>query len=213
MENCTLCQSERTSLYFEGDSREYYSCSECGLIFVPEAFWLTPDAEKQKYDHHRNSPDDLVYQQYLKQIMDPVLERISEGARGLDFGSGPGPTLSKMFESQGFKTDIYDSYYAPNDQVFQKTYDFITACEVIEHFFKPLMELDRLFALLEPNGVLAVKTQMLPSEEEFPTWYYKRDMTHVCFFSEQSLKFLADRWKAEMISAKPNVVLFVKTSN
>ncbi len=62
------------------------------MVFVPEVFWLTPDAEKQKYDNHINLPDDLVYQQYLKQIMDPVLERISVGA------SGEGNTISsKVF--------------------------------------------------------------------------------------------------------------------
>lgn len=104
-------------------------------------------------------PEDLVYQDYLKQIMNPVLDRISEGACGLDFGSGPGPTLSKMFESRGFQTDIYDAFYAPNEDVFDKTYDFITACEVVEHLHKPQMELDRLFGLLNPNGILAIKTQ------------------------------------------------------
>lgn len=213
MEICNLCHSEKISLYYEGDSREYYLCSVCGFVFVPETFLLSPDVEKRKYDKHENLPDDLIYQAYLKQIMNPVLGRIEEGASGLDFGSGPGPTLSRMFESRGFKTDIYDAYYAPNDQVFKKTYDFITACEVVEHFYKPQMELDRLFSMLKPNGILAIKTQMLPFEEEFSTWYYKRDMTHVCFFSERSMRFLADKWKAELIVVKSDVVLFIKTPN
>ncbi|WP_372639550.1 class I SAM-dependent methyltransferase [Ancylomarina sp.] len=212
MGKCPLCRSENTSFYYEGESREYYSCIDCGLVFVPQVFFITYEAEKVKYDQHENFPDDLVYQDYLKQIMNPVLDRISEGASGLDFGSGPGPTLSKMFESRGFQTDIYDAYFAPNEEVFNKSYDFITACEVVEHLHKPQMELDRLFGLLKPNGVLAIKTQILSSKEEFPTWYYKRDMTHVCFFSDQSMRFLADKWKVEMVSVKSNVVLFIKTS-
>ncbi len=212
MEKCPLCHSEDASFYYEGESREYYSCIDCGLVFVPNVFFVTYKAEKIKYDQHENLPDDLVYQDYLKQIMNPVLDRISAGASGLDFGSGPGPTLSKMFESRGFQTDIYDAFYAPNEEVFRKSYDFITSCEVVEHLHKPQMELDRLFSLLRYNGVLAIKTQFLPSEDEFPDWYYKRDMTHVCFFSEQCFKFLADKWNSEMVCIKPNIVLFIKVS-
>ena len=141
--------------------------------------------------------------------MNPILDRISVGACGLDFGSGPGPTLSKMFESRGFQTDIYDVYYAPNEGVFQKTYDFITICEVVEHFHKPQMELDRLFGLLKPNGLMAIKTQFLPPKDEFPTWYYKREPTHVCFFSEQTFKFLTNKWKSKMVCINPNIVVFV----
>ena len=210
MEKCPLCCSENTSFYYEGESREYYSCIDCGLVFVPQVFFITYEAEKVKYDQHENLPDDLVYQDYLKQIMNPVLDRISEGASGLDFGSGPGPTLSLMFESRGFQTDIYDAYFAPNEEVFNKSYDFITVCEVVEHFYKPQMELDRLFGLLKLNGVLAIKTQMLPSKEEFPTWYYKRDMTHVCFFSVKSLKYLAERWGTELEVIKNDVFVFRK---
>lgn len=210
MEKCPLCHSENTSFYYEGEAREYHSCSKCGLVFVPRVFFITYEAEKAKYDKHTNFPDDLVYQDYLKQIMGPVLNRISEGACGLDFGSGPGPTLSKMFESRGFQTDIYDAFYAPNEDVFSKTYDFVTACEVVEHLHNPQIELDRLFNLLKPDGVLAIKTQFLPLKDEFSDWYYKRDLTHVCFFSEQSFKFLADSWKVEMVFYKPNVVVFIK---
>jgi SAM-dependent methyltransferase len=183
------------------------------MVFVPAGFFLTSSVEKRKYEHHQNEPEDLVYQEYLKQIMDPVLERISEGAKGLDFGCGSDPALSQMFEADGYQTDVYDAYFAPNEEVFGRSYDFITACEVVEHFYKPQMELDRLFSMLRPGGILAIKTQMLPFEEEFSTWYYKRDITHVCFFSERSMRFLADKWTAELIVVKSDVVLFIKTPN
>jgi len=198
-------------LFSQGESRDYYSCSNCSFVFVPEEFFLSPELEKSQYDSHQNFTDDLVYQNYLKQIMDPVLDRVSPNASGLDFGSGPGPALSLMFEKNGFKTDIYDAYYAPNEEVFEKSYDFITACEVVEHLFDPKMELDRLFSLVKPGGILAVKTQLLPPEDKFSLWYYKRDKTHVCFFSEQSLNFLAERWNATLEFVQPNVMIFTKT--
>ncbi|MRT94199.1 class I SAM-dependent methyltransferase [Ancylomarina sp. 16SWW S1-10-2] len=210
VEKCPLCCSENTSFYFEGEFRKYYSCSVCGLVFVPQVFFITFEAEKAEYDQHTNAPNDLVYQDYLKQIMNPVLDRIAAGACGLDFGSGPGPTLSKMFESRGFQTDIYDPFYAPNQEAFQNTYDFITVCEVVEHFHKPQMELDRLFGLLKPNGVLAIKTQFLPPKIKFPNWYYKREPSHVCFFSEKCFKYLAEKWNSKLTYINPNIVVFVK---
>jgi len=212
VKKCTLCHSENTSLYSKGEFREYYSCSNCSLVFVSEEFFLSPDLEKAKYDNHQNFTDDLVYQNYLKQIMDPVLDRIFPGACGLDFGCGPGPALSQMFESRGYEVDVYDVFYAPDQGVFQKSYDFITACEVVEHFHDPKMELDRLFGLLKSGGILAIKTQMLPLKEEFKSWYYKRDMTHVCFFSVGSFNSLAERWGADVEFVHSNVVLFTKTS-
>lgn len=210
---CTLCHSENTSFYSKGESREYYLCSDCFLVFVPEEFFLSPELEKLKYDSHQNFTDDLVYRNYLKQIMNPVLDRVSPNACGLDFGSGPGPALSQMFESSGFKTDIYDAYYAPNTEIFHKSYDFITACEVVEHLFDPQMELDRLFGLLKPGGILAIKTQVLPSKENFSSWYYKRDKTHVCFFSKECFNSLAKRWGACVEFVQSDIVVFTKISH
>jgi len=210
VEKCPLCCSENTSFYCEGESREYYSCGNCDMVFVPSGFFLTSSVEKRKYEHHQNEPEDSVYREYLKQIMDPVLERISEGAKGLDFGCGPGPALSQMFEADGYQTDIYDAYFAPNEEVFGRSYDFITACEVVEHFYKPQMELDRLFSMLKPSGVLAIKTQLFPSDGTFPQWFYKRDITHVCFFSVKSLKSLAERWGAELEIVSRDVFIFRK---
>lgn len=213
MNKCPLCHSEKTSFYCEGESREYYSCGDCEMVFVPEAFFVTSSVEKRKYEHHQNLPEDLVYQNYLKQIMNPVLERITSGAMGLDFGCGPGPALSQMFEASGYQTDIYDAYFAPHDEVFDKSYDFITACEVVEHFYKPQMELDRLFAMLRVGGVLAIKTQLAPADGSFSQWFYKRDITHVCFFSEKSLRYLEDKWGAQLDLIQADVFLFKKISD
>lgn len=210
VEKCPLCQSENTSFYYEGELREYYSCGNCEMVFVPSGFFLTSNVEKRKYENHQNQFGNQVYRDYLKQIMNPVLERISYGAEGLDFGCGPGPALSQMFEKDGFQTDVYDAYFAPHDEVFDKSYDFITVCEVVEHFYEPQMELDRLFSMLKPNGVLAIKTQLSPVDGTFKDWFYKRDITHVCFFSVKGLEYLAKRWGAELETIQKDVFIFTK---
>lgn len=211
MKICPLCYSEHVLFCCEGESREYYSCENCDLVFVPEEFHLAASVEKEMYEHHENNPEDLVYQNYLKQIMNPVVQRVVKGAKGLDFGCGPGPALSQMFELEGYQMDIYDAYFACDDRVFSKSYDFITVCEAVEHFCDPRMELDRLFSMLKPGGVLVIKMQLLPVDGAFCDWYYKRDRTHVCFFSVKSLSYLAEKWKAELEFVQSDVFLFKKS--
>jgi cyclopropane fatty-acyl-phospholipid synthase-like methyltransferase len=40
---------------------------------------------------------------FLSQVFNPVMVHLKKGAKGLDFGCGPGPTLSLMFEKQGYQ--------------------------------------------------------------------------------------------------------------
>ena len=62
--------------------------------------------------------------------------------------------------------------------------------EVIEHLRVPAAELKKLKALLNPRGILFIKTKFLPEKESFEDWFYKRDLTHVQFFSPASLDWI-----------------------
>ena len=53
-----------------------------------------------------------------------------------------------------------------------RTYDFITCTETVEHFTDPCTELQRFDILLRPGGWLGVMTGMLDSWDDFPSWYY-----------------------------------------
>ncbi|MDX1346514.1 MAG: class I SAM-dependent methyltransferase, partial [Sedimenticolaceae bacterium] len=132
--------------------REYHRCSTCDLVFVPAAFFVSRDDEKSLYDMHENDPQDMAYRDFLSRLFDPMLERLPDRASGLDFGSGPGPTLSLMFEEQGHRVRLYDPFYAPDESALREQYDFITATEVAEHLHRPAFELERLWSLLRPGG-------------------------------------------------------------
>ena len=93
---CPLCGSEETSAFFQ-DWRDYLRCSACLLVFVPPQQFVTSEAEKALYDLHQNSPDDPRYRRFLARIFDPLSARLVPGNHGLDFGSGPGPTLSDPY--------------------------------------------------------------------------------------------------------------------
>jgi hypothetical protein len=130
---------------------------------------ISADEEKARYDQHNNHPDDPDYRAFLSRIFVPMQQRLNPGSCGLDFGSGPGPTLSLMFEEAGHRMTIYDHFYAPTSSTLDQPYDFITATEVVEHLHRPGLELERLWSLLNPSGLLGVMTQLVPKSTPLPT--------------------------------------------
>ncbi len=208
MTPCPLCHSDASTLYCAHETGEYRRCSVCSLVFVLPSFHLNAEEEKGRYDLHTNSPDDANYRKFLSKVLDPVLERISKDACGLDFGSGPGPTLSKMFEEHGHEMQIYDHYYARDERVLEGRYDFITSTEVVEHLYDPAAVLERLIGMLKPQGLLALLTQPYPSEDAFASWYYKNDPTHVCFFSTETMEYLAKKWDARLEVVGKDIFIF-----
>ncbi|SDK14632.1 class I SAM-dependent methyltransferase [Billgrantia gudaonensis] len=212
MQTCPLCASRDCLPYHRDARRAYHRCQRCELVFVPPAFHLSPAAEKAEYDKHENHPDDPGYRRFLSRLFMPLRERLAPDACGLDFGAGPGPTLSVMFAEAGHPMAIYDPYYAPDASVLSDTYDFITATEVVEHLQAPGRELVRLVERLALDGWLGIMTKRVRSREAFARWHYIQDPTHVCFFSEATFCWVARRLGLHVEFPAADVVLLQKTN-
>jgi len=210
LHNCPLCSSKKTQLYYTDDTRQYHACSACEFIFVPSVFHLNESEEKARYVLHRNDPNDVNYRRFLSQVAEPLFQRLPKEAEGLDFGCGPGPTLSIMLKEQGYKVDLFDKFFAKNDKVFNRQYDFITATEVLEHLSHPLRELNRLYSMLNPGGILGVMTEMVPNNTSFSDWYYKNDPSHIGFYNRTSLQQLTGTWCAKVEILSSRVALITK---
>lgn len=212
---CPLCDQAETRDYHQDRRRPYLQCPRCDLVFVPPLFHPTPAEERAEYDLHDNRPDDPGYRRFLSRLFEPMVDRLRAGgqepsAQGLDFGCGPGPTLSVMFEEKGFAMDIFDPFYAPDCPWQTRSYDFITATEVVEHLHHPGRELDRLWTRLRPGGYLGLMTKRVQSRDAFSRWHYKNDRTHVAFFSEATFFWLARHWNADFELTGPDTVMFEK---
>lgn len=207
---CPLCKATKVNKTYEDRWREYILCGTCNLVFVPPVFFLSAEEEKSRYDLHRNSPDDKGYREFLSHLFIPMQKQLVPGSQGLDFGSGPGPTLSVMFEEVGHSMAIYDHFYAREPTLLDKQYDFITATEVVEHLHNPRKELDRLWGCLKPGGCLGLMTKLYHGCEAFPQWRYKDDPTHVCFFSPTTFEWLSSYWQTKPIFTDKDVILFQK---
>jgi 2-polyprenyl-3-methyl-5-hydroxy-6-metoxy-1,4-benzoquinol methylase len=179
-------------------------------VFVPSDQQLSPADEKAVYDQHQNTPDDSGYRKFLSRLTAPISERVKPQSRGLDFGCGPGPTLSVMMEEQGHQMALYDIYYADYPQALEQQYDFITSTEVVEHLANPRQELEKLWALIRPGGYLGLMTKLVKDRHSFTNWHYKNDPTHISFFSVATFNYLAELWNANIEFIGADVIILRK---
>lgn len=210
-QTCPLCGYHNIRLFERDSDRTYFHCPVRSLIFVDRDNLLTFSEEKSRYELHQNYPNDLNYRNFLNQLAQPLLDRLDPPPlEGLDFGSGPGPTLSIMLAEHGYTMHIYDPFYAPNPQVLEHSYDFITCSEAFEHFYTPRVKWRLLVDLIKPGGWLGIMTLLFDLDDHFSSWHYKQDLTHVSFFSRDTFQYLAQQEKLFVEFIGDNVILLKK---
>ena len=210
MSQCPLCGEEDLREFHIDKRRSYLQCSECHLVSVPHEHHLSSALEKAEYDKHQNNSEDEGYRRFLARTFTPLVAQIPEKAVGLDYGCGPGPTISEMAKELGILMYNYDLYYFNQPDLLDKQYDFVTMTEVIEHIADPQSLLNRLDSMLKKSGILAIMTKRVQSRDAFAGWHYKNDPTHICFYSIATFEWIARMigWRLEIIDK--DVVFFHK---
>ncbi len=188
---CPVCRGRAVRPLLSVDGRDYWRCEACQARFLDPAQRPTRAAERDHYLRHDNDPDDPDYRRFLARLADPLLARLPAGAGGLDYGCGPGPALAAMLVEAGHEMALYDPFFRPDPVALRRRYDFIVCTETAEHFHRPAEEFDRLDALLKPGGWLAVMTCFQTEDARFAGWHYRRDPTHVVFYRETTLRYIA----------------------
>jgi len=118
----------------------------------------------------------------------------------LDFGSGPEPVLAHLLGQEGFKVEIYNPYFSPEKVYENRTYDLIASTEVFEHFENPVESFKTLYNCLKAEGIISIMTLYHPQDrEKFQNWWYRRDETHISFYSHDTIKYLADVFNMKIL--------------
>ncbi|MCL4410407.1 MAG: class I SAM-dependent methyltransferase [Gammaproteobacteria bacterium] len=218
--HCPLCASSATTFWHQDlrrpvAGREYWQCGHCALVFVPKEFHLEPAAEKAIYDLHENDPNDPGYRQFLSRALTPILRHFANASNraellGLDFGCGPGPAIAPMLAEEGLSCCNYDLYYWDDRELLTKRYDFIVSTEVFEHLARPRDAFSQLIPLLKPGGLLVIMTQRPLDLAAFSRWGYTLDPTHITFFRDETLSWLADFYQLPLIELSRDVAVFQK---
>jgi len=205
-ELCVLCAHPRLRWVHADPRRSYWSCERCHLVQVPAVYWCSAEQARAHYDHHDQDVYSPGHRTFLQRTVAPLLRTCPPPALGLDFGSGPAPTLATMLREQGYQVATYDEHYAPDPSVFDLRFDFITSTEVVEHLQAPRYWLDQLWACLKPGGVLVIQTKRVLSDQHLQGWHYLRDPTHIIFFRIATWQWLAQRWQTAVTLCAQDVV-------
>ncbi|HKL47582.1 MAG TPA: methyltransferase domain-containing protein [Candidatus Izemoplasmatales bacterium] len=204
---CRLCQNEM-SYFATTRKRHYYRCPLCDSIQMDQAFILSLNDEKERYDNHNNDIHDIAYQQFVSPITHYVTHRFNKENLGLDFGAGPGPVISKLLEEQNYDIVKYDPHYHPNAFLLDRVYDYIIACEVIEHFNEPQQTFNLLNKMTNIQTEWIFMTVLYDDTIDFTHWYYKNDETHVIFYTEKTIHYLKEIYGWKKVHINNRLIVF-----
>lgn len=199
-EICPVCREPGPAPLMSIDGQDYWRCGLCQARFLDPCQRMGAAEERAHYLTHENGLGDPGYRRFLSKLAVPLLKRLEPGLSGLDFGCGPGPALAEMLREAGHAMALFDPFFAPDPAVLDQRYDFITCTEVLEHLHHPGDVFDQLDTLLRPGAWLALMTCFQTDDALFATWRYRAEPTHVVFYRETTLRWIAaDRgWSCEI---------------
>ena len=180
----------------------------CVGIFVDEG--LRPDriTEKLRYQEHNNDINDLNYQQFVSPITEAILINHTRNDKGLDFGAGTGPVISKVLEDNNYSIAKYDPLFHNKPELLNDKYDYIACCEVIEHFHNPKKAFRVLKKLLKKSARLYCMTDIYDESIDFHKWYYKNDPTHVFIYQEHTIHWIQQEFGFLNVSITNRLITF-----
>lgn len=209
---CKLCQ-HKVEWYcdFFKVPKSFYRCTYCRAIYRDFKTFVNTEIEEKRYRTHNNDVFDERYQKFVSPITDTVSQDFPKTAKGLDYGCGTGPVATFILEKKGYDIKLYDPFFYPDTSFVNNQYDFIICCEVMEHFFNPQAEFQKLRGLLKPDGKLYCKTKMITDDfsvENFKKWHYKNDPTHVFFYSPKTLEVIQELFGFTTVTFDEKLIIF-----
>lgn len=166
----------------------------------PETFLISTE-EKKRYQSHNNSIENQGYVKFLSPVIEIARPHLPTKAKGLDYGSGPGPIMDLLFAVHNIEVTNYDPYFTTDPNVLNEAYDFVTCTEVFEHFYQPNKEINQISKIIKEAGYLILMTELRKDLEHFKSWSYRTDNTHVCFLNPKSLNFICENWGYQCLSS------------
>lgn len=209
MHSCPLCHHQ-TQPFYQFKQRLYHQCGFCQAIIMDPSLWPDRDAEKSRYLEHLNDVEDKRFQKFVTPITARVQAQFSADAQGLDFGAGHAPVITHVLQQKGYNIQPYDPLFFPDEQLLHKQYDYISCCEVIEHFHNPEKSFSLLNKLLNKQSQLFCMTEIYHEGIDFHRWNYKNDPTHVFIYHRNTFSVIAQRFGFQKPEIRGRLVCFAR---
>lgn len=205
---CAVCRGNAGFfLKSPENGRTFYRCGGCGYIFAaPDEQRLSGEEERSFFKGQWQQAPDGGNIGCYPHILSLTQSCGITAVKALDFGCG-NAGLIRLLRANGIPAYGIDRVPVDNDMrpfVFKNfaevpamKFDLITAIEVFEHLPDPVAVLDELLARLSPEGFLFITTALtnrsMAHIKYFPHWIYQKDRTHIGFFAERTMEFLAHK--------------------
>jgi len=203
---CPLCATLGEVHYASEDV--YYKCPECYGVFVDEKNRPNNIEEKLRYELHDDDTNDSGYRKFVSPITSSIIKDFSFESKGLDFGAGTSAIISVVLHEQNFDIKNYDPYFHKHPELLEEKYDYISSCEVIEHFYNPSKEFKLLKYMLKKGAKLYLMSEVYDEKIDFASWYYKNDPTHVFFYSKETFEWIKKKFEFKTVSIDKRLIVF-----
>lgn len=205
---CAVCRGAAGFFLKNNESgRNFFRCAGCGYIFAaPDEQRLSHEEERAFFKGQWERTPDGGNAGCYPHILSLAQSCGIAPVKALDFGCG-NAGLIRFLRANGIPAYGIDRVPVDNDMrpfVFEDfgklpdmKFDLITAIEVFEHLPDPAPVLDELLARLSPEGFLFITTALtnraMAHIKYFPHWIYQKDSTHIGFFAERTMEYLAHK--------------------
>lgn len=212
--NCFVCSGEMRPFMEKNfgmkhlDACEYVRCENCGLVVaktlydMPHETWGALNHECHAAYQNTDSLDvDPHWLERLKAQAKVLAELanigvIDKSARAVDYGAGDGK-LSYMCKPWLMKFDEYmarpNENYLTAEELKPASFDFVITCSVFEHLIGAA-DVEKIFALLKPDGIMALHTLICDEVPKDPNWFYLQPV-HCTFWTNAAMKKIFKQYK------------------
>jgi hypothetical protein len=204
---CPLCNSTAT-IFYQLKNQLYHQCNNCYGIFVDKTLLPSRETEILRYQKHQNDIEDDGYRKFVLPITSAIGRDFTQNNKGLDFGAGTGPIISKILNDINFQIKQYDPFFHNYPNLLESQYDYIATCEVIEHFHDPKKEFGLLKKLLRKNGKLYCMTNLYNESIDFQNWDYRSDITHVFFYQEKTIHWIKKEFGFSSVAIDGRLIIY-----
>lgn len=220
---CPMCSSERFTIAFEEAPYSVRRCAACGLgwasprlsadglvaMYADDSYWSSRSPKTLGYGDYRAQEE--LYLKTFRKRFTLALRDGPSGGRALDVGCAAGFCMQVMrelgFEAHGVEVSGTIASHAIDHFGFNtvhvgtlesahfepRSFDLITAWDVIEHVVDPRALLRTARELLKPDGLLVVETQNIDSAFARllgRRWHHYKHAEHIYHFTPPTLRTL-----------------------
>jgi 2-polyprenyl-6-hydroxyphenyl methylase/3-demethylubiquinone-9 3-methyltransferase len=191
-----------------GRAVAYSKCSACGTLFTCSYDnWTDRDFSRFIYNEGFAAIDTAITTGDRARQNARIVEEFFTASKAdisvLDFG-GAGGAFAEDLRQAGFSdVHTYDPFIGDHSRLPSRSFDLVTAFEVVEHAVRPLTIIRNICELTSKRGAILLSTQVLPDDFEtqgLGWWYVNPRVGHVTLYTKQSLGLAFQQCGFKMIS-------------